>query len=262
MPQEKYEIAVGIVIATITFLLGGFFILILVAYFTRRKKLYIQERKQMQDTFEQELLKTRLETQEETFSQIGRELHDNVGQLLSSTKMLLGIAERTLPEVPDALRTAEQTLGKAIQDIRSLSKSLDKEWLHQFNIIDNLSAETERMRVANSLSVTLHAQSPSISMEPESQVILFRIVQEALQNTLKHAQATQIQIRIEESLHGLKVSVLDNGKGFLESQLQHRGMGLNNMQKRTRLLGGTVQWNAPKTGGTEVKIVIPTKMEV
>jgi signal transduction histidine kinase len=269
MPTEKFEFAVGIVVATIAFLLAGFFILVLVAYSNRRKRTYIAERHQLRVTFEQELLRTQLETQEETFSQIGRELHDNVGQLLSSTKLLLGVAERILPEVPEALLTAEETLGKAIQDIRSLSKSLDKEWLHQFNLIDNLRTETERINTGKSLGVALHSSSPALSLEPESQVILFRIIQEGIQNTLKHAQASEMTVGIEESGTVIRVNISDNGIGFQRAGAAsggvsvHRdkpaGMGLTNMTKRTHLLSGSIEWHSPEGRGTEVRIVIPTK---
>ena len=75
----------------------------------------------MDSAFKQELLQTQLETQEYSFSQVSRELHDNIGQLLSTTKLLLGMAVMELENVPDTLKTAEQTVGKAIQDLRLLS---------------------------------------------------------------------------------------------------------------------------------------------
>ena len=112
----------------------------------------------MENQFRQELLKSQLETQEYSFNQISQELHDNIGQLLSSTKLLLGIAAMELKEVPDPLKTAEQTVGKAIQDLRALSKSLSKEWLHQFNLVQNLEAEKERINAARNIEVELISQ--------------------------------------------------------------------------------------------------------
>jgi signal transduction histidine kinase len=249
MSQANYEIAIGIVIATIIFLLAGFFILILVAYYHRRKR-----------AFQQDLLMTRLETQEETFAHIGRELHDNVGQLLSSTKLLLGITERSLSTVPDSLKTAEETLGRAIHDLRALSKSLDKDWLNQFNVIDNLKAEAERINAARSMTIAIDSPHPTVTLAPDMQIVLFRIVQEAIQNSLKHAQAQAIGIRVDESAQEIRVTVADDGKGLDESAV--RGQGMTNMQKRTNLLHGTIDWRSQPGQGTTVTLSIPPKPSI
>src|SRR3954471_1551140 len=101
-----------------------FFIIIFIVMYQRRYYRFLREKQQLQNSFQNEILKTQLETQENTFFQIGEEIHDNIGQLLSSTKMMLGLTERSLPSVPDLLRTAQETLGKAISELRALSKSL------------------------------------------------------------------------------------------------------------------------------------------
>ena len=110
----------------------------------------------MKAKYEQELLQSKLETQEQTFQQIGKELHDNVGQLLSTSRMLLGLTERSLPNPPDTLLTANATLGEAISELRSLSKSLDKEWLEQFSFTDNLQTEISRINAGNRRTGRIH----------------------------------------------------------------------------------------------------------
>ena len=122
----------------------------------------------MENAFQQELLQTQLETQESTFYQISQELHDNIGQLLSSTKLLIGItkmciAQNDFTNVPDTISTAEQTLSKAIQDLRSLSKSLNKEWLHQFNLVENLEEEIKRINAARNIQAELLTQYEKIT---------------------------------------------------------------------------------------------------
>jgi signal transduction histidine kinase len=96
-------------------------------------------------------------------------LHDNIGQLLSTTKLLLGMAVMELKNVPDTLKTAEQTVAKAIQDLRLLSKSLDKEWLHQFNLIEYLEAEKERINRERKVEVNFVSEYATLPMEPEAQ---------------------------------------------------------------------------------------------
>ena len=122
-------------------IIGGFiiisflviFIILFILLYQKRYYRYQKERQYLEAQFKQELLQSQLETQEYSFNQISEELHDNIGQLLSSTKMLLSIGIIELQTVPDAIKTAEQTVAKAIQDLRSLSKSLNREWLDSCN---------------------------------------------------------------------------------------------------------------------------------
>jgi len=233
-----------------------FFIIIFLVLYQKRYYRYIRETQDLQNSFQREILKTQLETQEETFYQIGEEIHDNIGQLLSSTKLLLGITERSLQNVPDPLRTAQETLGKAIAELRSLSKSLNKEWLHQFNLIQNLETEIERISTANVIKVELQTNIKLLPLAPESQVMLFRIIQEAMHNSIKHANAKTIFIRIE--MNGLiNVSIVDDGSGFQQTKKEMNGVGIINMKHRTNLLGGTIEWSPGEKNGTKVLIKLP-----
>src|SRR5688500_1706665 len=102
------------------------FIILFIIRYQRRYYRFLREKHQLEGKLLQEIRQIRLETQEETFYQIGEEIHDNIGQLLTSTKLLLSISERALPGIPDPFYTAQETLSKAIQELRALSKSLNK----------------------------------------------------------------------------------------------------------------------------------------
>ena len=233
-----------------------FSIIMFIVLYQRRYYKFLREKQHLKNSFQSEILKTQLETQEETFYQIGEEIHDNIGQLLSSTKMLLGITERSLPSVPDPLKTAQETLGKAITELRALSKSLNKEWLHQFNVIQNLDTEIERINTAHIVKIELHTSVKTLPLSPESQVMLFRIIQEAIHNSVKHANAKTIGIAIDLN-ESILVRILDDGSGFDATQSQHHGVGIINMKHRTLLLGGTIEWRLAEDRGTEVKIILP-----
>jgi signal transduction histidine kinase len=237
-----------------------FFIIMFVFLYQKRHHQFLREKQELQNSFQSEILKTQLETQEETFHKIGEELHDNIGQLLSSTRMLLGITERSLPEVPDTFRTADQTLAKAIQDLRMLSKSLNREWLNQFNLLENLHAEIERINAAGTIHVHLNALIRSLPLNPSSQIMLFRVIQEALQNSVKHAHAANLYINVSAD-EMVRISLRDDGKGFNMQEQGRSGVGLINMNNRTRLLGGTIAWHRKKENGTEVIIQIPAQVE-
>lgn len=243
--------------------LGVTIILVLILIRQKRNsEKHAMEKAIMQNTFTQEILKTQLETQEATFHQISEELHDNVGQLLSTTKMLIGITERNLPETPDSLKTASETLSKAIQDLRSLSKSLSNEWLHQFNIIENLQAELDRLKAARQINVSLTANIHILPLEPQEQVMLFRVMQEALQNSIKHAHASAIQVAIEVRGDVIYLCLSDNGLGFNTNDSNKNGVGIMNMKHRIKLLNGSIDWFTEEGHGTKVEINLPAQKVV
>lgn len=254
---SDYEITIAIIMATLLFLLLASFIVALLFLYKKKRKVFVQEKQIMENQFKHELLRSQLETQEYSFNQISQELHDNIGQLLSTTKLLLGMAVMELENVPDTLKTAEQTVGKAIQDLRSLSKSLDKEWLHQFNLIENLEAEKERINAARKIKVNFISQYEKLPLEPEAQVMLFRVVQEALQNSIKHASPENINIEIKNTDRHFEVNIHDDGNGFDFESAKKGSLGLRNMEHRTHLLGGTILWAQAKNKGTLITIRIP-----
>lgn len=233
-----------------------FFIILFIVLYQRRYYRFLREKEKLHNNFQSEILKTQLETQEETFYQIGEEIHDNIGQLLSSTKLLLGITERSLPSIPDPFKTAQEILGKAILEIRALSKSLNKEWLHQFNLIQNLETEFERINNANVIRIQLHTSIKTLPLSPEAQVMLFRIIQEAVHNSIKHSKAKMIttHITLNDSIF---ISIIDDGSGFELTENEYHGVGIINMKHRTKLLGGNIYWKSRQEGGTEVQINLP-----
>lgn len=257
MPDKYQEVVVVTVVGTLIFMaLSGFVIFILLNYQKRRFQ-HLQQITDIEKQYKEQLLQSQLETQEYAFNQISQELHDNIGQLLSSTKLLLNIGANELSIVPDAIRTAEQTVGKAIQDLRSLSKSLNKEWVHQFNLIENLEAEKQRINTARNIEVTLNSTYQKLPLEPEAQVMLFRVVQEALQNSIRHASPRHITIEIKNTDDHFELNIQDDGKGFDINTAKKESLGLRNMQHRVQLLGGNIAWQTDNGKGTLITIEIP-----
>ncbi|WP_164972656.1 sensor histidine kinase [Lacibacter luteus] len=213
----------------------------------------------MKEEFEKQFLKSQFEVQEQTFQQIGKELHDNVGQLLSTSRMLIGLTERELQNPPDTLLTANATLGQAINEIRSLAKSLDKEWLERFSFSENIQTMIERINAAKDIVVE-YIQSVELPLRSDEQIILFRIVQEAIQNAVKHAGPTNMRIAVEANENIYLITVSDNGRGFDVGSVS-KSMGLANMEHRVQLLQGTIHFNSIAEGGTTVAIRLPLKTE-
>ena len=261
MFTKNEEIIITVIVGVLLILFLATVFIVSIVRYKRRMAKELYERSLLRKQYEQELLQSRLETQEYTFQQIGKELHDNLGQLLSTVRMLLGITERNLANPPETLCTANETLGKAIVELRSLSKSLDKEWLEQFNFYDNLAAEITRINSTGSIIRPEFSYTEDLLLKPEEQIVLFRIVQEAIQNAIRHAAMDVIIIRMAQQGELLSIMVIDNGKGFTAESMS-MGMGLKNMNHRAAILGGTLTWNSIPGEGTTVHITLPVKKGV
>lgn len=249
---RETDVLIAIITITLLFFLFAVFTVIYFLLASNNKKKLQGQLEQSRRAFEQQLLQVQVEVQESTYRHVARELHDNVGQLLGTTKMLMGISEIKLGEVPEALRSANGTLSKAIQEIRLLSRSLDKEWLAQFNFVDNLHQEVERLRSGGTIDARVQC-TEDLTMNTEQQLVLFRMVQEAIQNAVRHAQPSYIDVSVQQHKTQLEVRIVNDG---MPLPPHFQGMGTNNMRHRARLFGGTVHWFG-KPESTSVVISIP-----
>jgi signal transduction histidine kinase len=259
MQSETIKLLEVIAVGTILTLLVAAFMVSFVIKHRKKRNEFIREKLKMETEFEKQLLQSRIEMQEYTYSALSKELHDNVGQLLSTSRMLLGLTERTLPNPPDTLLTANATLGEAISELRSLSKSLDKEWLEQFSFTDNLQTEISRINAGNGVLAEF-ISSDHLPLASGEQIILFRIVQEAIQNAIKHGHPKNMRVEIKQEENNFCITISDDGTGFTNNE-KAAGMGMTNMKHRTNLLGGTISWNSIPEQGTTVYIFLPNKKE-
>ncbi len=248
-----------ILFASVLLLLIGFFLwLVFVTQRIRTNKLLL-EKKMMKENLEKQLLQSKIETQEETMSILGKELHDNIGQLLNTTKLLIGVSQRTVAEPPDTLIIADETLGQAIHELRALSKSLNKEWLEKFDFTENIQMETNRLNAAGAMQIYFDYKD-QLPLKSSEQIMLFRVVQEALQNAIKHARAQRVVMDVWIEQDNLMLTVADDGLGFDHDKVMLNGVGMLNMKHRVQLLGGSINWQQRGTNkATIVTIQIPVK---
>jgi signal transduction histidine kinase len=250
--------AASILISVIFIVLSAGFVFFIIN-FKIRQGAHLKEKQAMEAEFSKQLMQSQIEVQEATMFALGQELHDNICQQMSSTKLLASYAIRRPAEAGRVLSEIEGHLGNTIGDIRSLTKSLDKEWLEQFDLVANLEAEIERINTAQTVGVSL-SRPNDLPLGPDKQIMLFRIIQEALQNAVKHSGAKEIQVDIKFEDGFVQTEVNDNGHGFQVNN-EGKGLGIRNMKHRTRLLNGTIEWLSG-SDGARVKISIPVKEEM
>jgi signal transduction histidine kinase len=205
--------------------------------------------------FDEQLLRARMEVQEWAIVQLGQELHDHIGQLLSTAKMLLGITEREMTTVPDTFRTATETLGKAIQELRSLSKSLTPEWMDTFDFLANLRTAVDRLNYSGTLKI--HDQAVEhLSLDSDEQIILFRVVQEGMVCVQRYAGAGNLHLALDVHAEGLHIEIRDDGIA-LAQRIAVAAAEIRMMKQRVRILGGQIRWRSVRPGGVAVTIELP-----
>ncbi|HEU4552472.1 MAG TPA: ATP-binding protein [Chitinophaga sp.] len=256
--MENYKIVTGMVIAIIFFLLLGFFIFLLVAYYNSRKKRFIEEKLLLQTQFNEQLLKSQLEIQESIFNNISQEIHDNVGQILSLAKVQLSTLEQSDGFNPALVADAKESIGKALADLRDIAKSLSTDRAKGLSLPDMTRHELDRINRAGLLDCHLSEEGPPHAIDGQKKLILFRIIQEALQNIIKHAGARTAAIVFTYQQESMRITIQDNGGGFDTSLTgEHQGLGLQNITSRARLVGGAAVISSTPGKGTVITINAP-----
>ncbi len=258
MQQTQENLLLTIVIATLFFLLIGIFYLLLVFMFYQKQRKNKLEKDEMKHQFEQTMLETQLEIQENTFNYISGEIHDNIGQILSLTRINVKILSEANPS--ERLSKIDTLLGKAISDLRQLSHNLNSTNLLEFGIIEALNLLLQQIEKTGKFKTELLTDYSILDfVNKDNSLILYRMVQELLNNILKHANATEIGVKIKMiDPQNCLVLISDNGDGFDISEVlnQKKGIGLNHILSRAKMINATVTIKTNEPIGTNIFIQI------
>jgi len=266
MPENYRSIQEGIssyvqIGAVIFLILAGLFIGFILLSVQKRKRLEV-EKQQLQSQFQQELLKTQLEIQEETLKKISEEIHDNIGQALSLAKLNLNTMDITKQkELEQKILNSKELVSKAINDLRDLSRSFNTDNIAAIGLSRAIEYELEMVQKSGSHKTTTIVNGTTARLEPQKELILFRIAQEVFQNIIKHANANTITVQIDYSGGQVELKIADDGKGFdltpLNDEKNTFGLGIRNMHNRAKLIGGRFHMQSSPGLGTRVSIAVP-----
>jgi two-component system, NarL family, sensor kinase len=212
----------------------------------------------LENNYQNQILQSRLEVQEQSFKYFSEEIHDNIGQLLSIVKMQLYNIRNNSKEQEIVTKATDCTdlLGKAITDLRNISHTLNSAFVSNAGIADAIEKDLEYIRSAKEVKCTLHVTGDEYSLGNEKELLIFRIVQEAIANAVKHASPTAIDIYLHYTPDAFSVVIRDNGAGFNTNDSAKGGIGLNNMHVRTELLKGDLLVTSEKDKGTTITLNI------
>ncbi len=218
----------------------------------------IYRRKQVEFEYEKEkakqlLLKTEIEIKEQTLSHISRELHDNLGQVASLIKINLGMIKPVNDTQISQLSESKELIKQLTQDIKSLSTTLKGENLKRFGLYKMVLKDIDRIKKISNLNIKVTGETNLPKLNPETEVFLYRMIQESFNNVLQHSQAKNVIFNISLSKKLLMFSIKDDGIGFDLSTLKE-GNGLINLKERCKIINANVSIESEFNKGTNITI--------
>jgi signal transduction histidine kinase len=236
--------------------------IITIVYLYRKKQLaYFKTIEELKLDYEKNLLHTHLEMQEQTLQHISREIHDNIGLSLTLAKLNLNTLDwNHTAIIKGKIDSSLEQISKAIADLSDISKGMNSELIIHQGLMEVLDKETTRLRDLSLFELDYRVNGSPVFLDSQKELVIFRIIQEAFNNIIKHAKATSVKLTLDYNADHIDVSIADNGKGFCKNAVEQdkkSNAGLNNMQKRAALFNGRTIIESKIGSGTSILITIP-----
>jgi PAS domain S-box-containing protein len=208
---------------------------------------------------EQKIYYTAVEAEEKERSRIAKDLHDDLGPLLSTIKMYFQWLNKPYLHTPkqEIISNIENTIQEAISSIKDISHKLSPHILINFGLVQALKSFIKKLTETSTISISLHSNI-QIQLEKDIEITLYRIVIECLNNTIKYAKAKNIIINLQGTQEYCSIEYIDDGIGFNYTDIlkSDKGLGLYNMQSRVALLGGKFSIETSHNKGVNIKVQI------
>jgi PAS domain S-box-containing protein len=198
-----------------------------------------------------------IEAQEQERARIGRELHDDINQRLAMLSLELEQLEENPSEIQPRVKELRREMAELSNDVQAMSHDLHSSKLEYLGVVAGIKSWCkefgERQRVEIDFSNDVQSALPF-----EIGLSLFRVLQEALHNVMKHSGVKRIQVQLREDSGEIHLIIRDSGKGFdVDAALQGKGLGLTSMRERVRLVNGTISIESKPMGGTTIYARVP-----
>ncbi len=261
------DIFVMIISVTVVLLILLAFIVSFLFIYKHRQVRHKAEMDTVKEQYNQEILKTQLEIKEQTLKNISEEIHDNVGQVLSLVILSLSAIELSdQAKAAGKIENSIKLVEKVVKDLRNLSKTMDAENIADLGLAAIVRFELELLEKTNVYNTSFKLLGLEKRLNVSREVVLYRIIQESLNNIIKHAKARNIGVAMNFSETSLGIEITDDGQGFDvtdtgEKNIHKIGAGIKNMKKRANLIGGNFDIRSIPFAGTTITITIPYDSE-
>lgn len=249
-----------VVVGTIIVVLLSVALFVFFGIYQKKSFHHKLETQQLQIQFSQTLLQSQLEIQEQTLQHISNELHDNIAQVASVIKMNLHtIKFNDIHKAEEKVEYTGELVKQLIADIKGLSVNLNGDRVVKIGLVKALETEIERINKTELYTAVFETDNNIPPIDDDKIIILYRMVQETLNNMVKHSEAKEIRLKLNCTENLLRLFLSDDGKGFnVEEKLKNgTGAGLQNLQKRAKLINATLTINSEPGNGTAVTIEYP-----
>jgi signal transduction histidine kinase len=256
MPKEKLDFVLSILFASLFVLLLMVAVFMLFRIYLKRKNKLLLEKERMNIEFEQTLLRSQLEIQEHTFAHISKEIHDNIGQVLSLVRLNLNTLN--VQANTEKITLMDDLLEKALTDLRNLSQSLDADFIRKNGWATPVSKLLQHLQNTGKYTTQVQLDENLPPLGNEKPIILFRMIQEVINNIVRHAAADTIVLQAQKQDGKLVIIIRDNGKGFNSLTISD-GAGLRNLENRSKMINADLDISSEPGKGTCVTISIKTE---
>ncbi len=239
-------------------------LVLLILYNQKRQRSYLENMETLKMNHEKHLLRTQVEIQEQTFRNISQEIHDNINLSLTLAKLnLYMLGENGEEKSAEGINRSIGLIGNAITDLSSISRGLNSEVICHQGLLRALQQEVDRIGRSTQLHIHLVISGDPVYLDSARELFIFRIVQEAFNNIIKHAEAKIVELRLHYNCRQLDMTITDNGKGFNKELLTTKSAsaGLTNIETRTRWFNGSFTVQSEEKAGTQLFITIPYDRE-
>lgn len=200
--------------------------------------------------------------QEQERQRLARELHDGLGQRILAVKMQLERIENASPELKQKLVTDARTMLATIsKEVVDMSENLMPHVLTEFGLISAIESLCEEVKTLRGINVSLKVNEIPADCRADVKIYLYRIIQEALNNIVKHSEAKNVDIRFYYKNNRIELTVADDGKGFDVNSIRKGSNGIYNMRDRVEILGGTMNIRSLPNQGTTIEVMVDIDKE-
>lgn len=260
---ELLSIIAGITLFFLVF--AGGLILFVIMYYKRQQG-FLREKETSERLFKEELERTQQEIRAELLQNVSDEIHDNLGQIASLIKMYVNMLQTT-PESTQKHTELKELTTRLTYDLKSLSLNTHPDYLQKTGLIQAMENDLNRLSYTGIISATFEKKGTLslLNIPDDHQIIVYRIFQESIQNVVKHAQATTVQLEVSITEQQFQFTLSDNGTGFEIEAFKHGNSsgksGVLNLYKRARAIQGMLDMQS-SSNGTRVIFSLPVNSPI
>lgn len=260
--SETVQVYLIIAVGVVAMLLMAGSIILFVLYYQKRMVQEQYKRQQLELDYQKKMMEAALESQENERRRVAGDLHDSIGAMLSTIRVsLITQAKRANADV-DSITESKKMLDDTIESVRRISRDLMPSTLEKFGLAQAVKEMCERFQSTAALPITYTEEGEIQDISKKRELMIFRIIQEIINNALKHAQATFIKVAFRSDEKNLTIIIEDNGIGFNVEEHKNdkrsgKGLGLFNIENRARLVSADVQFHSAENQGTRILLIIP-----